>query len=658
MIPTSKFIDDLKRSGGMTRSKLRKLKVRKWKYPLALERQYTSAISRFLQKRWKEYAAIAIPMMVPREDALEDLEPVPGTNGPALGAIVNIAKSLDAFNKKELDAFKKIAIGEAFQEQEPWVKNVLDSWAREQVTLITKASQDMLDTVARRIRDGVKVGKSAREVTAMINADLPGISYRRARIIARDQTAKLNSSLTQGRMADAGLETYIWDTAQDERVRGNPTGLYANAIPSHFIMQGKLCRWDDPSVWFENGEWVKRPGDAPYFHPGMAIMCRCVALPNWDELEDVGASDLPEPEPVAAPPAVEEPPEPSVDVGIFKSEQLFSDSLKAQFPITAKFKKDWMEDAFSRFSNLEPNVRKYYSGTFTGFLQNIEKGTKAYYSPYGKYIQVPGYFRKDHQRSASVLLHEMGHAMDARLGQRRGAKLISYVRLDKYGGRNLAEIVRDDLINPIYEAAKAERPEMFRVLLKGITKEAREEISRILSENSSSIRDWGITWKLRNALANGHPDDRIRALNIALLNSAAPIEIFEAIAKGNDKAVLEFLLEKTESSLSKGTLLEIDKYSKAFRELLEVAKEADDEEAIFGGISDMFEAATGHPGSFGRWGHGERYWREDYSNASTEAFAEILEILGSPSPKKNYILDKYLPTARDFVLDAIKEAEL
>jgi hypothetical protein len=652
MIPTSKFIDDLKRAGGMTRAKLRRLKVRKWKYPLALERQYTSAINRFMTKRWKEYAAIAVPMMVPREDALADLEPEPGTSGPALGAIVNIARSLDAFNKKELDAFKKIAIGEAFHEQEPWAKNVLDTWAREQVTLITKASQDMLDTVARRIRDGVKVGKSAREVTAMINADLPGISYRRARIIARDQTAKLNSSLTQGRMADAGIETYIWDTAQDERVRGNPTGLYAKAIPSHFMMQGKLCRWDDPTVWFENGEWVKRAPDAPYFHPGMAIMCRCVALPNWDELEDVAASDLPEPEPVVAPPAVEEPPEPSVDVGIFKSEQFFSDLLKNQFPIVAKFKKDWMDDAFSRFSNLDPNVRKYYSGTFTGFLQNIEKGTKAYYSPYGKYIQVPGYFRKDHQRSASVLLHEMGHAMDARLGQRRGAKLISYVRLDKYGGRNLAEIVRDDMITPIYEAAKAERPEMFRELLKGIPKSTREELSRVMADTSTFRWDW------LNIVRKGHEDERIRALNIALLNSAAPREIFEAIAKGNDKAVLEFLLEKTETMMSRSSLLEIDKYSKAFRDLLAVVKEADDEEAIFGGISDMFEAATGHAGSFGRWGHGERYWRESATNASTEAFAEILEILGSPSKKKNYILDKYLPTARDFVLEAIKEAEL
>ena len=652
MIPTSKFINDLKRAGGMTKVKLRRLNGIKWKYPLSLERQYAAAINRFMSKRWKEYAKIAVPMMVPRVDALEDLEPVPGTNGPAIGAIVSVSKSLSEFNRRELNAFKKIAIGEAFAEDEPWLKNVLETWSREQVTLITKATQDMLDTVARRIRDGVKVGKSAKEVAAIISADLSGISYRRARIIARDQTAKLNSSLTQGRMTDAGMETYIWDTAQDERVRGDPSGFYPKALPSHFVMQGKICRWDDPTVWLENGEWVKRAGDAPYFHPGMAIMCRCVAVPNWDELEDVGASDLPEPEPVVVPSSIEEPPEPSVDVGIFKSEQLFSDSLKNQFPIVAKFKKDWMEDAFSRFSNLDPNVRKYYSGTFTGFLQNIEKGTRAYYSPYGKYIQVPGYFRKDHQRSASVLLHEMGHAMDARLGQRRGSKLISYVRLDKYGGRNLAEIVRDDLINPIYEAAKAERPEMFRTLLKGITKEAREELSQTLANSDKYI------WHYTNALRLGHPNDRIRALNMALLNSAAPKEVFEAIAKGNDKVALDFLLEKVETSLSKNTLLEIDRYSKSFRELLDVVKEADDEEAIFGGISDMFEAATGHPGSFVKWGHGERYWREDYSNASAEAFAEILEILGSPSPKKNYILDKYLPTARDFVLDAINEANL
>ena len=384
MNPTSKFINDLKRAGGMTRVKLRRLKARTWKYPLALERQYTSSISSFLQKRWKAYAAIAVPMMVPREDALEDLEPEPGTNGPAIGGIVNIARTVDKFNKKELQAFKEIAIGEAFAEDEPWVKNVIDSWSREQVTLITKASQDMLDTVARRIREGVKAGKSARQVTAMINADLPGISYRRARIIARDQTAKLNSALTQGRMADAGIETYIWSTSEDERVRGNPTGLYPKALPSHYVMNGKVCRWDDPTVWLENGEWVKRAGDAPYLHPGMDIMCRCVAIPNWDELEGVGASELPDIEPTEAPKTEIKETEIDENLGVFTDEKIFMDMLSVRFPDSSRISSSVKKDAFSRIKRLDGAVQLAYSDTFTKFVNNVKSSSRSSFGVFGK----------------------------------------------------------------------------------------------------------------------------------------------------------------------------------------------------------------------------------------------------------------------------------
>ena len=309
MDPTRQFITRLSQAGGMTRPKLRRLKARRWKYPLSIERQYTASISRYLSRQWKEYAAMATRMMVPRSDAVEDLSPVPGTTGPALGAIINIASSLDAFNRREMEAFRKIAVGEAFQEDEPWVKSVIDTWSREQVSLITKASQDMRDAVARRVRDGVKRGLTGRDIEKTVMQEMPGISFRRARVIARDQASKLNASLTQGRMADAGLSTYIWDTAQDERVRGNPGGKYSRAISSHWEMQGKICRWDDPTVCLDDsGEWVKRPANAPYFHPGMAIMCRCVALPNWQELEGVKDSGLPAVEPVAMPAAVEPTP--------------------------------------------------------------------------------------------------------------------------------------------------------------------------------------------------------------------------------------------------------------------------------------------------------------------------------------------------------------
>lgn len=637
MIPTSKFIDDLKRAGGMTRTKLRRLKVRKWKYPLALERQYTSAINRFMTNRWKEYAAIAVPMMVPREDALADLEPEPGTSGPALGAIVNIARSLDAFNKKELDAFKKIAIGEAFQEMEPWVKNVLDTWAREQVTLISKASQNMLDTVARRIRDGVKAGMIAREVTAMINADLPGISYRRARIIARDQTAKLNSSLTQGRMADAGLETYIWDTAQDERVRGNPNGRYAKAIPSHFMMQGKLCRWDDPTVWFENGEWVKRPGDAPYFHPGMAIMCRCVALPNWDELEDVGASDLPEPEPVdVEPPEVDVPEE----QGLYQNEKTFVDTLRTRFN-TDGIETEQFGSAFSMIKQMPKDVQKAYEIVLTRFIADISNGGKAEFNTETKKILL---FAK---AKGNDLVHEAGHAIDRMIGTKYGRDFASAVKRGKFGNRNLGEIIKDELVSPILESAKAYRLDALRDAAKKIPPEVFEIIKKNSAEQYIQAN------KILFAISDMDIDRDVKVFILSLFNSDAGDDVIKSLAAGNTKRSIEHLAVALNNPDYESVFEMVDSMTKPMRELKELAKGTRSVNVL----SDMFEAATGIPGIFDDFGHGYVYWAMSPDRKSGEAFAELLEMIGSDEKGTKKILDKYMPTAREFVLDLIKEAQ-
>lgn len=636
MNPTSKFINDLKMAGGMTRVKLRRLKARTWKYPLALERQYTSSISSFLQKRWKAYSAIAVPMMVPREDALEDLEPEPGTNGPAIGGIVNIARTVDKFNKKELQAFKAIAIGEAFAEDEPWVKNVIDSWSREQVTLITKASQDMLDTVARRIREGVKAGKSARQVTAMINADLPGISYRRARIIARDQTAKLNSALTQGRMADAGIETYIWSTSEDERVRGNPTGLYPKALPSHYVMNGKVCRWDDPTVWLENGEWVKRAPDAPYFHPGMAIMCRCVAIPNWDELEGVGASELPEPEPVDV-----EPPKVDVteDQGLFQNEKTFVDTLSSRFNVDG-IETEQLDSAFSMIKRMPIDAQKAYEMVLTRFVADISNGGKAEFNTDSKKILL---FAK---AKGNDLVHEAGHAIDNMIGTKYGRDFASAVKRGKYGNRNLGEIVKDEFVSPILESAKAYRLDALRDAAKKIT----PEVFEIIKKNSEQYIQAN---KILFAISDMDVDRDVKVFILSLFNSDAGDDVIKSLAAGNTKKSIEHLAVALNNPDYEQVFSMVDSMTKPMRELKELAKGS----RSINSISDMFEAATGIPGIFDDFGHGFGYWAFSPDRKSGEAFAEILEMIGSEEKGTRKILDKYLPTARDFVLDLIKETK-
>lgn len=634
-------------AGGMTKQKLRTLKARRWKYPLSLERQYATAISRYFDKVWREYAQVAVGTMVPHGDAV-DLNPE-GT-GPALAAIVTIAEGMDKFNRNELAAFQKIAIGAAFTEDEPWLPGVLDTWAREQVTLITKASQDMRDAVARRVRDGVKEGLLSSEVTDNIARDLPRISYNRAKIIARDQTAKLNSDLTQGRMADAGIETYIWDTAQDERVRGNPGGKYADALPSHWVMQGKICRWDNPSVCQnEQGEWVSRPPEAPTTHPGVAIMCRCVAIPNWQELEGIAGLNVPVVEPAPAVEPVAVAPEPQADLGILgKSSSEFVDNIRRRFDTAENFSEEFLSNAWERLQNLPAPVRAAMGTRLDNLYQLATEGTQEYYQP-GRNRVVVRASKKAGASRGSDLIHEVGHALDNAMGKNSGtrAQYISSVKLAEFGDRNLAEIIRDELVDPMLSAAKKDRPNVLRSMVY----EAVQALKAAQKELGDSYYDL-------NAFSKMYRANQYELAELFTKVKAGP-DIFAAVEDGKTDQVVAYLLGRLELKANSRAAVIVDKRSIYVTSVLDDLNAAGDLSAIRDSFSDMIEAATGNTGYFGSAGHGVKYWKDDpVEGPCTEAFAEILEMMGSTSTGAARILNKYLPTARDFVVKAIEGGRL
>lgn len=113
------------------------------------------------------------------------------------------------------------------------------------------------------------------------------VSDGRAKVLARDQTSKMNTSLTAIRQTELGIDWYVWKTAEDERVVGRPGGLYPKISKlhrNHYLMQNLLCQWKDPSVYSDdNGKtWKKRKPEMPQNHPGEDIMCRCRAAPYID----------------------------------------------------------------------------------------------------------------------------------------------------------------------------------------------------------------------------------------------------------------------------------------------------------------------------------------------------------------------------------------
>jgi SPP1 gp7 family putative phage head morphogenesis protein len=150
----------------------------------------------------------------------------------------------------------------------PWLLAYLRSWTAAYARLITSIPDQMLTQVEGIVQTAVRSGADPR-VTARQIRDRFGVTEARARLIARTEVAKLNSDITQARNQALGLTTYVWSTSGDERVR-----------ESHAAMNGKLCKWDDPTVYSDDGgeTWEPRSSiGGVEEHPGRDFQCRCVS---------------------------------------------------------------------------------------------------------------------------------------------------------------------------------------------------------------------------------------------------------------------------------------------------------------------------------------------------------------------------------------------
>jgi SPP1 gp7 family putative phage head morphogenesis protein len=180
----------------------------------------------------------------------------------------------DTFVQNQLRAQSTSRLGVNVFTAEPDLRATLNSFVEENVQLIQSLATDQIGEVEGIARDAVERGRRhetvAKELTERFD-----ISERRAALIARDQIGTANAQLTQARQEAAGVDKYTWQTSDDERVRGNPSGLYPKSDPSHYLLNEQVFSWDDPP---ESGV------DGEHQHPGEPISCRCSAIPYLDDI--------------------------------------------------------------------------------------------------------------------------------------------------------------------------------------------------------------------------------------------------------------------------------------------------------------------------------------------------------------------------------------
>lgn len=188
-----------------------------------------------------------------------------------------IGLEIAVFNQRQYEKTINSVLGVDVFLEEPWLQNQLELFANQNSQLIKSMTDTEIDRVSGAVQRGLQEGSSYESIADEIEKSF-GITRRHAKLIARDQSSKLNGSLTKLRQQESGITTYRWQTSGDERVR-----------QTHRVLDGKVCRWDDPTVYLDEstGKWEKRSKiGGTNVHTSVDVNCRCVPIPIIEGLFD------------------------------------------------------------------------------------------------------------------------------------------------------------------------------------------------------------------------------------------------------------------------------------------------------------------------------------------------------------------------------------
>lgn len=267
-------------------------------YPAALERSYSALLLRMVDAVARTCRETMVPVYGSaasqraaefRADAWSDVVEAaiarlslaidsPLQEGKR--AMMRIPRQAIAFGRGAFQRWAQAVMGVRAVQSEFGLDELMNVWARENSDLITSIGRDYLNGVSQRTVQFVTSGRDPRAYAEELRK-LHGLTRARAKLIARTEVAKLNSQITEFRQRKIGVQEYTWRTSKDERVR-----------ESHKALEGKICRWDDPSVYRDPvlNIWKPRSLIGGFIgHPGRDYQCRCTAEANvlsvLDQLE-------------------------------------------------------------------------------------------------------------------------------------------------------------------------------------------------------------------------------------------------------------------------------------------------------------------------------------------------------------------------------------
>ena len=245
----------------------------KIQYPMSLEREYARELVKYVRKV-RDICKQHIPAMVDAamwnaihsddwtEEQTESIdEEITAEEEAAIMAIIlAMFNRVKTFNRRQQEKiFRSVFSATPKEISKEDYEKIRQIWVNQNIELIHSINRRTLESIRYALSENIIRAVDRKilveELTESI-MNMAEVNEKRAALIACDQVGKLNSQLAQLEQMNQGVDSYIWVTMGDSRVR-----------PAHREREGKRFYWDSP------------PSGG---HPGWAIRCRCTSLGCYD----------------------------------------------------------------------------------------------------------------------------------------------------------------------------------------------------------------------------------------------------------------------------------------------------------------------------------------------------------------------------------------
>lgn len=140
-------------------------------------------------------------------------------------------------------------------------RDIVDRNAEVIKSMPERVAKQVTEMVAREANEGLRPEAIMEDVLGK----WPHMTRAHAMLIARTESSKASTALTQARSEAAGIRWYVWRSEEDSRVRD-----------SHRLMDGVLISWDDPPSPEALAGESRTYGN---YHAGDIFNCRCYPEP-------------------------------------------------------------------------------------------------------------------------------------------------------------------------------------------------------------------------------------------------------------------------------------------------------------------------------------------------------------------------------------------